>query len=78
MGEVDTQKPLGNKPPEGVTVGEFGTVYLRLNLDPRDKSLTIDVPENYGWFWLDGADGRQTIDDVIEALELAKQCLSEG
>lgn len=78
MGEVDAQAGLGSKPPEAITVGEFGTAYLRLNLDPGDKSLTIDVPEDYGWFWLDGADGCQTIDDVIEALEQAKQYLSEG
>lgn len=80
MGEVRVQKKPNSATIEAVTVGEFGTDYLRINLDYCDKSVTIESSrdEKQGWFWLDAPDGAQTIDEVIEALELAKQRLTEG
>jgi len=63
---------------ESITVGEHGNAYLHIELDHRDQSVTIDSPANYGWFWLEREDDDiQSIDDVIKALELAKQHLAE-
>jgi hypothetical protein len=85
MGEIHTEirKPgeilglIGEPPKRVISVGENETPYLEIHLDPVDQSITIDSNDD-GWFWLNQDNDCQTIDDVIEALELAKQYLKEG
>jgi hypothetical protein len=84
MGEVNVKRedpPPKRLPVEEITFGEVGSVYLRISdFDSDDNSVYIEAPQGGFYAWLlnpEEKKKRQTIDELIEALQQAKAALNE-
>jgi hypothetical protein len=75
MGNVRIQRGRELPPVPQITVHEYptGPGLISLSLDHTDSSVLLTVDEDV-WIWVDNQDNESiTIDDLIEALQTAKE-----